>query len=77
MSVLCLLTEAQVRFPMDEASAFPGAVVMPGTVGNAVRLNGYTSFAGKQYAVSALSTQQQTISLWLFVLLTMQRYDDF
>ena len=64
MSVLCLLTEAQVRFPMDEASAFPGAVVMPGTVGNAVRLNGYTSFAGKQYAVSALSTQQQTISLW-------------
>lgn len=64
MSALCLLTEAQVRFPLDEASAFPGAIVMPGAVGNAVRLNGYTSFATKQYAASALSTLQQTISLW-------------
>lgn len=63
-SALCLTTEAQVRFPLDEATGFPSAVVMPGAVGNAVRTNGYTSFGTKSYNASSLSTQQQTISLW-------------
>ncbi|MBR1879032.1 MAG: GH32 C-terminal domain-containing protein [Paludibacteraceae bacterium] len=63
-AVLCLPVEAQVRFPLDEATGFQGAVVMPGAVGNAVRLNGYTSYAKKKYNASSLSTTQQTISVW-------------
>ena len=38
---------------------------MPGAVGNAVRTNGYTSYAKKTYKASALDLKQQTIAVWV------------
>ncbi len=61
---LCLSAEAQVHFPLDETTGFNNAVLMPGAKGNAVRLNGYTSYARKNYNAASLSTTAQTLSFW-------------
>lgn len=61
---LCLSAGAQVHFPLDETGSFTDAIVMPGARGNAVRLNGYTSYARKNYNASLLSTTTQTLSFW-------------
>jgi len=61
---LCLSAGAQVHFPLDETTGFNGAVLMPGARDNAVRLNGYTSYARKTYNATSLSTTTQTFSFW-------------
>lgn len=64
---LCLNLGAQVHLPLDDANGFTGAILMPGARGNAVRLNGYTSFKREMYSITDISTRQQTISLWCAV----------
>ena len=61
---LCLSLGAQVHFPLDEVSGAQGAILMPGARGNAIRLNGYTSYLKKSYSSASLSSTQQTISFW-------------
>ena len=67
LAAICQLASADIHFPLDEAAGVTGAIVMPGARGNALRLNGYTSYLKKNYDAESVSTTQQTISLWCAV----------
>lgn len=67
LAAVSLTASANIHFPLDEASGASGAIVMPGARGNALRLNGYTTYLKKNYNVQTVSSTQQTISLWCAV----------